>query len=147
MSRSGYTEDMEDYWAHIRWRGAVESALRGKRGQAFLREILEALDALPEKKLVANSLVRNDGCACTLGAVALKRGMDTSEFRLPDDADEYEIEDAFRNAGYAFGIADAMAREIMWHNDDGSWNNETDEQRFVRMRRWVECQIIEWETP
>lgn len=145
MSRSGYTDDMDDPLAHGRWRAAVNSAFRGKRGQAFLREILEALDALPEKRLTANSLVRDDGCACTLGAVALKRGIDTSAFRLPDDADECEVEDTFQNIGGLFGIADAMAREIMYENDDGGSPDETDEQRFARMRRYVEHRLIEWE--
>lgn len=32
MSRCGYSDDY-DQWALIRWRGAVESAIRGKRGQ------------------------------------------------------------------------------------------------------------------
>ena len=46
MSRSGYTDDMEDMWQHICWRGAVASAIRGRRGQAFLREMLAAMDAI-----------------------------------------------------------------------------------------------------
>lgn len=37
MSRSGYTDE-DDIWAMIRWRGAVTSAIRGKRGQQALRE-------------------------------------------------------------------------------------------------------------
>src|SRR5262245_16738600 len=36
----------------MRWRGAVHAAIFGKRGQAFLTELLAALDALPEKKLL-----------------------------------------------------------------------------------------------
>jgi hypothetical protein len=43
-------------WSHIRWRGAVASAIRGGRGQAFLREMLAAMDAMPVKRLVANEL-------------------------------------------------------------------------------------------
>ena len=34
MSRSGYTDEC-DGWELVRWRGAVNSAIRGKRGQAF----------------------------------------------------------------------------------------------------------------
>ena len=59
MSRSGY----DDYdgcenpeWALIRWRGAVHSALCGKRGQAFLREMALALDEMGEKRLIADEL-------------------------------------------------------------------------------------------
>ena len=45
MSRSGYTDDYDDgyEWANIRWRGAVKSAIRGKRGQATLKAILDAM--------------------------------------------------------------------------------------------------------
>jgi len=41
MSRSGYSDDC-DVWALIRWRGAVKSAIRGARGQAMLRELIQA---------------------------------------------------------------------------------------------------------
>jgi hypothetical protein len=57
MSRSGFNLDGEyDQWACIRWQGAVKSAIRGKKGQAFLKELLSALDAMPEKKLIAEEL-------------------------------------------------------------------------------------------
>lgn len=42
MSRSGYTDDCDDQWALIRWRGAVNSAIKGKRGQQALRGRLDA---------------------------------------------------------------------------------------------------------
>jgi hypothetical protein len=45
MSRSGYSDDL-DPLALGRWRGRVASAMRGKRGQAFLREMLAAMDAM-----------------------------------------------------------------------------------------------------
>ena len=60
MSRSGYSEDC-DGWALVRWRGAVKSAIRGQRGQAFLRELLAALDAIPDKRLIAEELVDAQG--------------------------------------------------------------------------------------
>lgn len=50
MSRSGYCDDGENGWATICWRGAVKSALRGKRGQSFLLELAEAMDAMPTKR-------------------------------------------------------------------------------------------------
>ena len=57
MSRSGLVEDDgDDPLAHGRWRGAVKSAINGKRGQQFLRELADALDAMPEKVLVAGAL-------------------------------------------------------------------------------------------
>ena len=67
MSRSGYSDEC-DGWDLIRWRGAVASAIRGQRGQAFLREMLSALDAMPEKRLISEELER-DGEVCAMGAV------------------------------------------------------------------------------
>lgn len=130
MSRSGYSDDL-DAWDLIRWRGAVASAIKGKRGQEFLREMLAALDALPEKRLIANELVVTDslqsnGC-CALGAVAISRGMDVSDLD-PEDRDRI---------AEVFGIAPALAAEIVFEND-GEWGrNLTPELRFERMRAWV----------
>lgn len=65
MSRSGYSDECDD-WQLIMWRGAVASSMRGRRGQAFLKETLAALDALPEKKLIDYDLER-EGAVCALG--------------------------------------------------------------------------------
>lgn len=48
MSRSGYTDDYgdDDPLAHGRWRQAVKRSIEGKRGQALLRELLEALNVM-----------------------------------------------------------------------------------------------------
>jgi hypothetical protein len=118
------------------WRGAVASAFRGRRGQAFLREMLAALDALPEKKLIRHELVQADGCVCALGAIGKARGMDMSHI---------DPEDREFVAG-AFNVARAMAFEIMYENDEGGasyWREETPEQRFERMRRWIVAEIRE----
>jgi len=126
MSRSGYDDDCSG-WELIRWRGAVNSSLNGRRGQAFLREMLEALDALPEKRLEPRVLVSPTGC-CAMGAVAIKRGLDVS------DVDPSEREDV---AG-TFGIAEAMVAEIASVNDDEyACRQETEEKRFARVRAWA----------
>lgn len=130
MSRSGYIDDYDNDWQLIMYRGAVASATRGTRGQKLLRDMLAALDALPEKKLIAGEL-EEAGAVCALGAVGKARGIDMSHL---------DPEDAETVAG-TFGIAPALAREIVWENDE-CWRNETPEQRFDRMRRWVASQII-----
>ena len=132
MSRAGYNEVDGDYteWNLICWRGAVTSAIKGKRGQTFLREMLAALDAMPVKRLIAADLER-DGEVCAIGAVGKARGVDMSKL---DPEDSGPVADTF-------GIAAAMAREIVYTNDEGSWNPETPEARYERMRRWVASQI------
>ncbi len=152
MGRSGYIEDCGDYDDDNRsllWRGAVKSAMRGKRGQAFLKELLAAMDALPAKRLVAGDFeapetgmpfaLRRDVCA--LGAVGRARGVDMQkgEFAYGEDANAENI------AG-EFGIAHALASEIMYANDEGSYR-ETPEARFERMRKWVADQIVSEQPP
>lgn len=44
MGRHGYTDDSST-WDYIRWRGQVASSVRGKRGQEFLKELVDSLDA------------------------------------------------------------------------------------------------------
>jgi hypothetical protein len=61
MSRSGYTDDVEYSWRSIMWRGRVVSAIRGKRGQALLRDLLAALDAMPDKRLYPNNFATAEG--------------------------------------------------------------------------------------
>jgi len=73
MSRSGYTDDGEQ-WAMIRWRGAVKSAVKGKRGQAFIRRALKALDAMGTTELASHTF-EADGSYCLLGAVAKHEGV------------------------------------------------------------------------
>ena len=128
MSRSGYSDDCDDQWALIRWRGAVRSAIRGRRGQAFLREAIDALDALPQKELISRDLQNADGAVCFLGAVGAARGMDMSNL----DPEDWE------GVACAFGISEAMAREIVYVNDEAYWRSEGMEERFKRMRAWAE---------
>jgi hypothetical protein len=128
MSRSGYTEDC-DGWALIRWRGAVESAIRGRRGQAFFKDLLAALDALPEKRLIAHELEK-DGEVCAIGALGKQRGIDMAEID-PEDHDR---------VASVFGIAPALAAEIVYMNDEAFWRAEP-EWRFEKMRAWVASNI------
>jgi hypothetical protein len=121
VSRSGYSDDYgdDDPLALGRYRAQVASATRGKRGQALLRELLTALDAMPDKRLVAGDL-EADGQYCALGLVGQARGMDLAAI------DTYDIE----SLGSTFNIAEQLAREIMWVNDD-----------HVCETRWAEYEI------
>jgi hypothetical protein len=169
MSRSGYCDDLDDPLALGRWRAQVRSATRGKRGQKLLRDMLAALDAMPEKRLVSGVLEvsseideRNaqkwvdmfkdpdaanryrehyvatrpssfkEGDVCALGALGRVRGLDMTEL----DPEQPE------SVAAAFDVAEPLAREIVYMNDEGTWRIETPEERWTRMRAWVESQII-----
>lgn len=129
MSRSGYSEEFDDQWPLIRWRGQVASAIKGKRGQAFLREMLSALDAMPEKRLIAHEL-RQGGEVCALGSVGAQRGI------------ELESLDPEYPEGLAavFGIAHQLVQEIEYVNDEEGWD-KTPEDRWQRVRSWVAASI------
>jgi len=136
MSRSGYSDDYDDGDSPLQlWRGAVDSAICGQRGQAFLRDMLRALDALPEPALIKHELVTEQGEVCAMGAVALLRGADVSEV---DETDPDTVADVM-------GIASALAKEIAYINDDDygyeAGRDETPQQRFQRVRMWVVANI------
>jgi hypothetical protein len=149
MSRSGYSEDCENLGL---WRGAVHRAISGKRGQALLREMAEALDAMPVKQLVADDVVRDSEHVCAMGAVIVARKLDVSEVDVYDADATAEL----------LGIAGALAKEIAYENDECGqrvvvdeevgpfqpWNwprrtyrDETPAERWTRMREWVTANL------
>ncbi len=131
MSRSGYSDDIDE-WALIRWRGQVASAIRGKRGQSLLRDLLVALDAMPEKSLTVHELEK-DGEVCALGALGKARQLNMQDVD-PDEPDQVAA---------MFNIATQLAQEIVYHNDEGGMYGETTVHRWQRMRAWVAAQIQE----
>jgi hypothetical protein len=143
MSRSGYSDDCDDILAFGRWRAQVVSATRGKRGQAFLKDLLAALDAMPVKSLVSHEF-EADGEVCALGCIARQRGIDMSQF----DPEDYEVGD---DIAKSLGIAHQLAKEIMFENDEfylwdpakGRIRNDPTEgeKRWAYMRKWVADQI------
>ena len=167
MSRSGYHDDLDDPLAHGRWRARVASATRGKRGQKLLRDLLAALDAMPEKRLIADEIevsavadekhaqswvkLFNDQSAAERYR---KLHVDNRppEYREGDvcalgaigrvrgvDLSDLDPEQPERVAE-VFDIAEPLAREIFYMNDEVG-HRETPEQRWQRMRNWVAAQI------
>lgn len=134
MSRSGYVDD-GDQWSLIRWRGAVRSAIRGRRGQKTLTDIREALDALPDGRLIAGELICEDG-VCALGALAQRRQIDVS------GVDPHAPDQVAR----AFDISEALACEIQYINDEAGVYRETPEDRYVRVRAWLDEHILSVES-
>lgn len=128
--RCGYCEDSEDIDQKdiAMWRGRVASAMRGKRGQLLLRDALTALDAMPVKRLIRDLLVDGND-VCLLGACGKFRGVPDIETIDP------EWHDTLANR---FDVASCLIQEIEYINDDAPWaSNETPEQRFERVRKWL----------
>ena len=133
MSRSGYQDQLDDF-ALARWRGAVLRASVGKRGQRLFRDLIAALDAMPEKVLIAGDFLHPDGGCCALGAVGLYRGISRETLMVLDPEETDQITKTFN-------ISNALARETVFQNDEvglyASLHGETPAQRWVRMRAWA----------
>lgn len=172
MSRSGYDYDYDvDQWATIRYGGMLASAIRGRRGQGFLRDLAEAMDAMPEKRLIAHDLIRDEPppsdlvrwlfAATEEGASSRRYSWDASiSIRWPHEGAgvcaigslgvrrgvemaTLDPEDA-ETVGATFDIATPLAREVVFQNDEaGPWKGETPEQRWQRMRKWVSAKIAD----
>ena len=164
MSRSGYDYDCDDPLAYGRWRAHVASATRGKRGQRLLRDMLAALDAMADKRLVAHELeVSSEADAKNAAAWASITLRDPSEYpgwRRPDnvrDGDVCALGSVGKMRGLdmssldphdpdtvasAFDCAAQLAREVTYINDECGPYGETPEQRFARVRGWVASKII-----
>jgi len=132
MSRSNCSADFSCHDKEcLCYRNAVDRAIRGKRGQALLLEMLTALDAMPEKALIAGELESSDGRVCALGCVGRARGIDMKPLN-PEH---------IKQIAKAFDIAESQAREIAYMNDVVGPYHETPEQRWRLMRAWVQEQI------
>ncbi len=137
MSRSGFTDDCDSNICYL-WDSVVKRATKGKRGQAMLHDLREALDALPKKRLVSGSFQRINGEVCTLGALGVARGVDMRAMSDEAEAGGYVA----MEAAEAFGVARSLAAEIMYQNDDAYYGPPEDpEARWSRMRAWVESRI------
>ena len=130
MSRSGYSDDCDDNWQSIMYRGAVISAIRGKRGQELLRDLIAALDAMPDKRLITGDL-EEGGDVCALGSVGKFRGVEMSGL---DPGEPEEVAAAFK-------IAPALAREVVYMNDEW-YDVESPEKRWERMRAWAVSKLV-----
>jgi hypothetical protein len=135
MSRSGYTDDFDDYGRLMLYRATVERAIEGKRGQAMLREMVVALDAMPVRELHEDLFVATDGRVCAMGALALARGGEIDKLARVEETDPEFV-------GEIMGIAPVMAAEIAFENDENGGGLEP-EDRWRHMRAWAESNIID----
>jgi hypothetical protein len=80
------------------------------------------------------SIGDKDGNVCVLGALAAHRG-------LPIDIDAEDHD----KLGETFDIAHQLAAEVMYMNDE-YFDTDSPETRWVKMRKWASCQLVEVST-
>jgi hypothetical protein len=143
MSRTGWTDgDDSDNanWHAIMTAGAIKSAIRGKRGQAFLRDLAEALDAMPDKRLADGLLIAEDGCKCALGVLGERRGLDLLALQ-PEEVGMEPLDWDQEAIAKAFGVAESLTNQVQWINDGKcAWGVDADKDKKLRwqaVRDWV----------
>lgn len=167
MSRSCYSDDYgDDHPGKLElFRANVERSIRSKAGQARLRELREALLALPVKELHVETFAEGtpeQPQVCALGAWALaKSGGDPvkAAAMVPRDADDHETYEALK----AYGWPKLVVFDAIFYNDDYRpiyetaegprerheqmygplriGRDETPQERYTRILTWVEEQI------
>lgn len=137
------------------WEHNLERNMSGAAGQAKLKELRDALLALPEKRLIETRLADGEGNVCALGALAVQRRVEAGEPRsavlselaekvVEDDwgLDGWEAEQLTLEEARACGVKRPMAVTVAYENDFGP-SRETPEERYARVLAWVEKRILE----
>ena len=140
---------------YMLWAANVERHFSGAAGQAKLRELRDALLALPEKRLIETRLADERGQVCALGAFAVKAHVDRGEDRdkvlaemaakVVEDRygiDGWEAEEATRREAESLGCKMPFIVTVAYENDFGPSSKETPEERYERMLAWVEKRIL-----
>ena len=132
MSRSGLVE-ADDCDNYNLYRANVRRSIRGKKGQAFLREMADAMDSMPVKELIAEELIDEEGNCCAIGTVCKSRGLSVKSVDSTDP----------ESVGKLVGISRLMAAEIEFENDDDfGFEVETPAKRWTRMRKWIDSNLV-----
>lgn len=149
MSRSSYSDDYGDEFPGQLnlYRGNVRRSIQSKAGQARLRELREALLALPVKELEANTFVegtRDSPRVCVLGAWALAKQhgdpQAAATMLKSADADDLETFECLAPHGWP----KLVVLEAIYMNDEGDgWRVQTPAQRYGFVLDWVNRQIAE----
>jgi hypothetical protein len=146
MSRYCDYYDCYDYdwepWMKGQAAGALQSAIRGCRGQKLLRDLVAGLDALPVPELAAGALEDSKtGCVCALGAVRLQRGPEAVPLRF-DPTDE-DVD--WRDLAEPFDISETLANAVVSQNEYGSKRNDEQSRRrrWLSVRAWAGGHLID----
>ena len=138
--RVSINED-EDYPGQFElWQANCKRSCRGRKGRAVLRELENALLALPEPKLGYDVLVESTGEVCAIGSLMVQRKVDAGMSREQaiaecSTADPYETEET----GVELGMPSLVAWSAAVENDE--YSTETPEERHARMLKWVRSHL------
>jgi hypothetical protein len=141
MTRLHYYDDDSDPSQEGLAAGALRSAIRGKRGQRFIRDLVQALDALPLPELAAGALEDEEtGCCCAFGAVRRFRGADAVPLWFHPMEEDMNPD----NLVEPFNVSKTLAWSVVQANEDGMIGNDksTRRLRWKQVRDWAVRQLI-----
>lgn len=144
MSRFNYTDEEDRPGQFALWQANCTRSLRGKAGQEALKDLEAALLALPSKRLIADSLIDEEGEVCAVGALALHK-----KVAIKHDSDADLDTEGF--AADELGVPRLVAWTIVMMNDeefDSRWTKGkmipyTPEERYEAMLNWVRLKLAE----
>lgn len=159
MSRIGYSED-EDYPGQFGlWQANCDRSLQGKAGQAILRELEQALLALPEKRLIAGKLEDEEGAVCAVGALKKFKGVPEIKSNPDNDMEDVGVELGMPRL-VAWKVVclndiEISGNDLVWTAGPYRWPAErphlyipvTPETRYEKVLAWVREQIATPEQP
>jgi hypothetical protein len=146
MSRINYCEDEDFNNQSLLWEANQERAIRGRKGQAALRELEQALLALPEKKLIVDELENAQGEVCAIGALAKFKGRENPRVNWGDTpVDEPladgvilpdEVQEVTLDLAESLGVPRLVALAVIYENDERAYALDPT-LRYGRLLRWT----------
>jgi hypothetical protein len=141
MSRINVSEDCDEFPnAAELWHANIQRSLAGRKGQAILRELRDALLALPQKRLIDEYVANEQGEVCTVGALLLERRVRAGEDREAALADLAKVEDYTDSYAADKGVPKILAWWFAYVNDY-ELRHLTPEDRYAHVLRDVESRI------
>lgn len=97
-----------------RWDHNLRTAIAGKRCQKILREMREALLALPQRRLIAGDLATPDGEVCAVGALAAHKRAIAQGTPIVDAAKALAAQDPIPWQDYERQPDGSWVRTLQW---------------------------------
>lgn len=92
--------DEYDPLAQGRWEANVVRSIKGRKGQKALRDLRDALLAMPEKRLIRDDFATPDGEVCAVGAAVAYQRAQAKGVTITEAARELAAEDPDPWDGY-----------------------------------------------
>lgn len=134
------------------WAYRLRRSVGSKRGQAFLRELLAALDAVPGHRLIGGSMKAEGSNVCALGAYAAWREMNERGITWRGAVRELPRADGDDDEGWLvtcrlvrdrYDVAWTLAYEIAEFNDENAASATDDPaDRWRDVRDYVAGLIV-----